>query len=72
MDINDFKDILRGFWKQVVGSTYKDPLMIYDFDVMLAMVGRTVGVPEKQVDELKAIIEQAKKTGKINEKKVKA
>ena len=71
MDINDFKDILRGFWKQVVGSTYKDPLMIYDFDVMLAMVGRTVGVPEKQVDELKAIIEQAKKTGKINEKKVK-
>lgn len=72
MDINDFKDILKGFWTQILSSTYKDPLMVYDFDVMLGLVGRTVGLPESQVNDLKAIIDQAKKTGKVNEKKVKS
>ena len=72
MDINDFKDIIKGFWTQILSSTYKDPLMVYDFDVMLGLVGRTVGLPESQVNDLKAIIDQAKKTGKVNEKKVKS
>lgn len=72
MDINEFKDILKGFFRQIVGSTYKDPLMVYDADALLGVVGNTVGVPKDTMELLESIINEAKETGKINNKKVKS
>ena len=71
MNEKDIKEILEKFFKHVMQVTYKDPLMIYDTGALLGLVGKTVGVPDTQAKLLQEIIDGAKKTGRINNKKLK-
>jgi len=71
MNEKEIKEILEKFFNHTLGVTYKDPLMVYDVESLLSVVGKTVGVPDNQLRVLKLLIDKAKKTGRINDKLVK-
>ena len=71
MNEKELRDILEKFFNHTLGVSYKNPMMVYDTNSLLSVVGKTVGVPATQLKQLKLIIEKAQKTGRINDKLVK-
>jgi len=71
MNEEELRQILEKFFNHTLGVSYKNPLMVYDTNSLLSVVGKTVGIPNAQLKTLKLIIEKAQKTGRINDKLVK-
>lgn len=71
MNEKELRDILEKFFNHTLGVSYKNPMMVYDTNSLLSVVGKTVGIPNAQLKTLKLIIEKAQKTGRINDKLVK-
>ena len=71
MNEKELRDILEKFFNHTLGVSYKNPMMVYDTNSLLSVVGKTVGIPNAQLKILKLIIEKAQKTGRINNKLVK-
>ena len=65
------EEVIKDFLKHMYNVTYKNPLMDFYIGSMVTLAGKTIALGTEMVEELKELIEKAKKSGKINNKELK-
>ncbi len=70
MNEKEIRAIIQKLLERVLNTSYKDPMFIYNTNLLLAVVGKTIGLTKDTAEEVFNLIEDAKETGKIDNKKV--
>ena len=68
MNEKEIRAIIQKLLERVLNTSYKDPMFIYNTNLLLAVVGKTIGLTKNTADRVWDMIEDAKETGKINNK----
>ncbi len=72
MNEQEVRAVVQKLLEKILNTTYKDPMFVYHTNLLLAVVGKTLGLDSETVETVQKLMEEAKRTGKVDDKTVKS